>query len=202
MVDHTHPLLTKRMGGALTVLVAGTGIGLALMSVDFVPLRMVGMAMALLGAGGAVSIYWTDFQSLRLRLVRSDKKDHPVYNEIWVVLIAIVLAILIPAFVWLHEAWPSVETKYRLTDGEKTKIIRSLATQRGQFVYVLSAANCEQCEEYAEEFRETIAKAPGWTAGGAPNIFGNASVRGIKLYTPTIKNPDALMHALADALNA
>jgi hypothetical protein len=193
-----HPLLTKRIGGAIAVMVAGTGIGLALMGFALIK---TGMAMSVIGAAGAISIYWPDFKHLRLRLAEKTGIEAAVHAEIWIVMFAIISSVAIPAYVWINQAWPK-QQEWRLQDSERSKIIQSLSAHPGKFVYVNSASNCQQCEEYAEDIREAIAAAPNWTGSGGNTIFGNASIRGIKLQTTNIKNPDDLMREIAEAFNA
>jgi hypothetical protein len=60
-----HPLLSKRMGGAVAILALCSSIGLALIGFD---LTTLGLIVSVLGGVGAVWIYWTDFKRLRIRL--------------------------------------------------------------------------------------------------------------------------------------
>lgn len=193
----SHPLLTKRMGGALTVLVAGTGIGLTLMSYSPLVLRAIGMLMAVLGAVGAAWIYWGDFRQLRLRLVHGNDTTQPLYAEQWIILIAVLVAILIPAYVWLDESWPTLppDTSRHLREDQQTRMRSKLQLSNNESysIQINSAPNCDECEVYAQEFRDFVGSIPGWNAGGGVVSYWDPheTPGGLQLFPSEKGHPEA-----------
>src|SRR6202008_707515 len=61
-----------------------------------------------------------------------------------------------------------------------------------------SVPNCDECEEYAQEFREFVSSLPGWKAGGSTLIFSRPYERGLKLFT----NDDQLAKTLSVSFEA
>jgi hypothetical protein len=122
------------------------------------------------------------------------------------VTVAILLSIVLGGGFYifdLRERLAIAKTGRHLTPAQRSAIAHVLSShQPGQLIYVNSAGSCDECEEYAQDFREAIEQAPNWKAGGGSNIFGNASVRGIWLDSPTPKTPSPFSQILAEALNA
>jgi hypothetical protein len=199
----SHPLLTKRIGGALTVLVAGTGIGLTLMTFSLPILRAVGMSMALLGAIGATWIYWGDFRQLRLRLVHGNEATQPLYAEQWIVLIAILVAVIIPAYVWIAESWPTLppDMSRHLREDQQARMRPKLQLSSNQSfsIQINSAPNCDECEVYAQDFRDFIRSVSGWDAGGGALTYWDPheTPAGLQLIPGTKGHPEASKMILA-----
>jgi len=61
-----------------------------------------------------------------------------------------------------------------------------------------SVPNCEECEDYAEEFREFISSLPGWKSKGSTLIFSRPYERGLKLFTSS----DYLANKLTTAFDS
>ena len=156
MDENMHPLLTKRMVGALGVLVPCAGIGLTLMSFTPFILRAVGMAISALGAIAAAWIYFDDFRRLRLRLVDTPTIAAPLSVEQQIVIGAILVSILLPACVWLVISWPVSPAGRHLKTDQKTKMEPVLVLARGEkhAIQIYSSPNCDECEDYAQELRE------------------------------------------------
>jgi hypothetical protein len=72
----------------------------------------------------------------------------------------------------------------------------------GQTVEINSASNCDECEEYAEELRETISSVNGWNASGGTTIFGSAAIRGIRFHVRSLDNRAKTALKLASAFDA
>lgn len=171
MDEVTHPLLTKRMGGAFAVIVAGFGIGLALMTFSSLLLRAVGMTIAIAGATGGAWIYWDDFKLLRLRLAHRQEPDKPLHAEQWIVLVAIVATIVVPAYVWVWQSWPAVPSSRHLTAAQRALMRPLLEPAPNYVIQINSIPNCEECEDYAVELREFFASLNGWAVSGGVLIF-------------------------------
>ncbi len=184
-----HPLLTKRMGGAVTIMGFTTGLGLVLMSYQ---LFWEGMLLSLAGAGGAVWIYWSDLHQLRLRLVNQNSgMATPLFPELWLILVAILIAIGTPAFIYIRASLPKFPSDLSRHLEEDQKIrLRAALRLPANLAYGLefnSVPNCDECENYAQEFRDFVGSIPGWKAWGGVIIFGgDMGFRyGLKFY-PTI----------------
>jgi hypothetical protein len=97
--EHEHPLLTKRMGGALAVLALCSGVGVALMSFH---LFLFGMILSLIGAVGAISIYWNKFKKIPL--------------EVGIVIVALTIAVSAPVTIYYAaiELKPAATARLRL----------------------------------------------------------------------------------------
>jgi hypothetical protein len=91
-----------------------------------------------------------------------------------------------------------------LKNEERVQLITSLRASGGanQSVEINSASNCDECEEYAQELREVIGSVPGWKVTGGTTIFGNASIRGIRLYVRSLANRAQAAMNLAAAFDA
>jgi hypothetical protein len=172
-----HPLLTKRMGGALAVLAFSAGLGLALMSFQLFP---IGMTISVLGAAGAIWIYWKDRRLLRLRLVGATGAARPLYIEIWVVLLALILAVGAPAYVCIRALIPSppIDLSRHLTNEEKLRMRPKLTLSPNESFSIEfnSLPNCDECGNYAEEFRDFLNSIPGWKARGSTLVFSNPNM--------------------------
>jgi hypothetical protein len=89
-----------------------------------------------------------------------------------------------------------------LNPAEKSAIIKELSSFPGLHgLYVMSAASCDECEEYAQDFRDTINQVPGWQAGGGVNIMGTAAFRGLKLETHDMQSVPEITKRISAALN-
>src|ERR1700730_3497102 len=77
-------------------------MGLTLMSVG---LRFIGMSLSVIGVIGAISIYRVELQQLRLR-IEENGVITLLSAELWIILGTILMALLIPAYVWYHETRP------------------------------------------------------------------------------------------------
>ena len=176
-----HPLLTKRMGGAFAILAGCTGVGLTVMTFSLLSLRLIGMGLSLLGACAAISIYRNEIRCLRLRLLGNDGSTKPLHAELWIVLIAITISVLLPAYVWYIEAFPAVhiESASHLTSDQKDRMEMALKlTSTEQYSFQInSVPSCDECERFAEELRDFLNTIPGWTISGGPLIFSDGHWR-------------------------
>ncbi|MGC1778576.1 MAG: hypothetical protein WBB34_11560 [Xanthobacteraceae bacterium] len=149
------------------------------MSFNPLLVRALGMAMAGLGAAGGAWIYWDDFRGLRLRLVHGDASASPLCAEQWIVLIAMLAALVIPAYVWVDQSWPTLppDRARHLLDDQKVRMAAILNLQPSEHysVEINSVQNCDECEDYAQEFRDFIGSIPGWKATGSVITFWDPS---------------------------
>jgi hypothetical protein len=204
MDSDSHPLLTKRMGGALTILVAGTGIGLTLMSFN---LRILGMLLSVFCAAGAISIYKGEFERLRFRLIKNGGAQ-PLYPELWIILTAIIIAVMLPAYVWYDQnrpIGPNVGTARHLSGDqrERMKLALRLESNENYRFQINSTQNCDECELFAEELRDFFNSVPGWKAEGSVLFFSQPFRRGLRLVTRSdeqhIKPVEKISKAFEDA---
>lgn len=203
MDENTHPLLTKRMLGALGVLVPCAGIGLTLMSFTPFILRAVGMLLSALGAIAAAWIYFDDFRRLRLRLVHPvPTAAAPLSTEQWIVVGAMLASILLPAFVWLDVSWPELPAARHLTANQKTKMepVLVLARAEKHAIQIFSSPNCDECEDYAQELRDFFNAIPGWEATGSTTVFAGPKIPKFEIYL--IANEDNLSEPLLQRITA
>jgi hypothetical protein len=200
MAEDDHPLLTKRAQGAIAVLALATGLGIALMSFH---LLFPGLSLAFVGAAGAVWIYGDAFRRLRLRSVESDGSLAAPSREMIVVIGMQLAAIVAPTMIFIHELIPPEGTARHLKPDQRATFVQKLsAVSKGGFSYVYSSPSCDECERYAQELREAISEAPGWAAGGGPDLFGTAAMKGIKLETRSKAAAPESTRAISSALTA
>ncbi len=205
MSGNSHPLLTKRMGGALAVIALTTSVALSLMSFGLFP---VGMVLSILGAIGAAWIYWSDLRQLRLRNVRPDGVAAPLYSEIWVILLAIVIAVGAPGYVYVRSIIPVVlpDKSRHLTNDQKERMapFLKLVSTENYWIEINSVPNCDECELYAEEFREFIGAIPGWRAtGSAITLWDpNVSPYGLRLQSGDGQNSPEMQRKITKAFSA
>jgi hypothetical protein len=200
MTEDDHPLLAKRAQGAIAILALATGLGIALMSFH---LLIPGVALAFVGAAAAVWIYGGDFRRLRLRSVEPDGSLAAPSREMIVVIVMLLAAIVAPTMIFIHELIPPEDTARHLKPDQRSAFVQKLsAFSKGGFAYVYSSPSCDECERYAQELREAISEAPGWAAGGAPDLFGTAAVKGIKLETRSKSAAPESTRAISNALTA
>jgi hypothetical protein len=194
MSEEEHPLLTKRAQGVVAILALATGLGIALMSFH---LLVPGTLLALAGVGAAVWIYLDDFRRLRLRSVCEDGALVKPSAEMFVIIAMLVVAILVPSVIFLHESvpgWFKGETRAsdfaqpqarRLSDEQKKRLRKGMTVGVDEHyeIQINSAPSCEECELFAEEVRAYVNTIPGWAASGGPLIFPAPKLRGLKLIT-------------------
>jgi hypothetical protein len=204
MDEHTHPLLTKRMGGAIAVLAMGSSLGLALMSFHLFP---AGMILSVIGAIGAISIYWSDFRLLRLRLVDRLKGAIPVFGELWIIVVAVAIAVGAPGYVYFRAMLPVPvsDLSRHLLDDQKARMIPDLRLPVGTSYSIEfnSVQNCDECESYAEELRIFFRELPGWKTGGGVITFGDPSAprEGLQLVLDK-SAPDEVANKIKSAFDA
>jgi hypothetical protein len=186
--DRSHPLNTSRMlatYGLLTV----SGIGLALMSFQ---LFVLGALICIASAFGIASLYWSDLQRMRLKLVDREITSS-LSQEHWIALVMIAVAIAAPLSVYLHGATgalaPTAESDkiatWQLTGDQRARLVAGLRLPPGEShsIEINSAPSCDPCEQFAEELRQFVSSMPGWKADGGPLIFRNPFRRGLKIVT-------------------
>jgi hypothetical protein len=112
-------------------------------------------------------------------------------------------AVIVPAMIFIHELIPPESTARRLKPDQRSAFTKGLSTSpKGHFVYVYSSPSCDECERYAQEIREAINNVPGWTGGGAPDLFGTAAIKGIKIYTQSKAAAPEVTKVISGALAA
>ena len=75
-----------------------------------------------------------------------------------------------------------------LTADQKARLAESLklSPQENYWIEFNSVANCDECEDYAEELRGFVSSVPGWKATGDVITFaGFAQQRGLKISANT-----------------
>jgi hypothetical protein len=200
MAEDDHPLLTKRAQGAVAVLALATGLGIALMSFH---LLIPGLVTALAGVAGALSIYGGDFRRLRLRSVGLDGSLAVPSREMIVIIAVLLGAIIAPSVIFIHELIPPESAARHLKSGQRSAFTQKLSSSpKGRFVFVYSSQSCDECEIYAQEIRDAINSVPGWSGGGAPDIFGTAAIKGMKIYTQSRANAPDATKAISSASTA
>jgi hypothetical protein len=72
-----------------------------------------------------------------------------------------------------------------LTNEQRSRMSAALklATNENYSVEFNSVPNCEECEDYAQEFREFVSSIPGWKAGGSTLVFSIPFRRGLQMVT-------------------
>jgi hypothetical protein len=198
MVEPDHPLIAPRLLATYGLL-AIPGIGIALMSIRILG---IGAVICALGAAGIISLYWSDFRQLRLRVINGTISEVPT-RELWVAIVIVLVAIIAPASIGIYAAVapsqisnlapPNVR---QLTGEERVRLVTSLRGAGGtdQSVEINSASNCDECEEYAHELRDAINSVSGWKATGGTTIFGSAAIRGIRFDVRSLdKRPQAII---------
>src|ERR1700730_1059759 len=129
-------------------------MGLTLMSVG---LRFIGMSLSVIGVIGAISIYRVELQQLRLR-IEENGVITLLSAELWIILGTILMALLIPAYVWYHETRPviPVDLSRHLNQDQRARMAPLLRLEHDEIYefQINSVQNCEECEDYAEELRK------------------------------------------------
>lgn len=197
-----HPLLAKRMAAAVAVLALCSGVGLALMGFDLVTL---GLIISALGAIGVVSIYWSDFRRLRLRLA-IPHGTAPLSRELLVVILALVVGLGAPAYVFVMKMWPAAAVERHLTTEQKIRMRADLKLrpdERSQFE-INTVPSCDECEKYAQQLRDFFNTLPGFRTYGGPLIFAESHYpSGIRFLTngnePKSSPAIRVLKALQDA---
>jgi hypothetical protein len=156
------------MGGAITVLAFASGLGLALMGFGLFP---AGMILSALGAGGALWIYWPDLRNLRLRLVTGIDRPTPLYSEIWIILIAILIGVGTPGYVYVRSLVPPTARDFsrHLEDEQKNRMRPELqlSANEAYSIEFNSVQNCDECEDYAQELRDFVGTFRGGSLAAA-----------------------------------
>jgi hypothetical protein len=81
-------------------------------------------------------------------------------------------------------------------------LITSLRSADGTNQSIEINSACDECEEYADELRDTIGKVTGWSANGGTLIFTSAAIRGVRFYVRSLDNRAQAAIALGNALGA
>jgi hypothetical protein len=88
-----------------------------------------------------------------------------------------------------------------LTSEERVRLVSDLRSSpiSGQ-IEIMST--CDECEDYAQDFRDALNSVTGVSVSGGLGMFANASSRGIKVYTPSLAARHPLALRFARALDA
>ena len=77
----------------------------------------------------------------------------------------------------------SSASRRQISTEQRTRLTASLRLQPNESYTVEfnSVPNCEECEDYAQDFRDFISTLPGWKAGGSTLVFSMPYQTGLKL---------------------
>jgi hypothetical protein len=199
-----HPLIAPRMLANYGLL-AFTGIGVALMSVQ---IFYLGAAICLIAVAGILSLYYEDIKRVRLKLVNG-AADQDLSAEMWLALAVAGIAILAPASIYFYS---TVEHRVLLPEGRhltadqkiRMRPILRLDPTETYELQVNSAPNCDECELYADEIREFLSSIPGWKPRGSAIIFSEPfrRRRGIVIITREDEKKSSSVEKISKAFDA
>jgi hypothetical protein len=89
-----------------------------------------------------------------------------------------------------------------LTGEEHVRLVSSLRRSPPISGQLEIMSTCDECEDYAQDFRDALNTVTGMSVTGGTGMFANASARGIKVYSPSLDDRYPLALRFAQALDA